>query len=136
MSISSLAGAASKTFGGGGARATIDVSDIVYLASLLERAADLAPEEAENLLDQVVPRVAAEARATAASYPHATGETAGSIGYDTFGDTRRVWAASRAAWFLEYGSPNTGAPRAFLSGPAEEASRYILEHMAEVGDIW
>lgn len=125
-----------RTFAGGGTRATIDTSEIDELAGLLSDAARNAPEGAKDLLDIEVPRVYEEAQRTVRSYPNATGETADSMGFDTSGDNRRIWGNTKQAALLEYGTPTTGAPRPWLTGPAERASRRILTAMADVGRIW
>lgn len=121
---------------GGGTRATVDVSEVESLADLLEHAADIAPDEAEKVLGSETERVHREAERTVRGYPMATGETADSMGHDTDGLNRRIWAGTKQGALLEYGTPNTGAPRPWLTGPAEQASKRILTSMAEVGRVW
>lgn len=124
------------SFAGGGTRATIDASEIDELASLLAHAADVAPEGAEKLLDVESRKVHDEAQRTVRGYPKATGATAASMGRDSDGLNRRIWAGTKQGALLEYGTPTTGGPRPWLTGPAEQASKRILTAMADVGRIW
>lgn len=115
--------------------ATADFSDLDRLTADLERAERSAEPNVSMILDIVVPGVAAEARANAASYG-GTGELAASIQYDGAGLTRRVHAPVRQAFFLEYGSPSTGAPRPWITGPAERGASAVLTAMRRAGDVW
>ena len=133
--LTSLANAANRA-SGGGVRATIDTSELEILRMLLSTAADEAEGETSELLDQEVRDVYEEAHSTVQSYPKATGATAASMGFDTSGHTRRIWAGTKQGALLEHGTPTTGPPRPWLSGPAEQASRRILEEMAEIGAIF
>lgn len=133
--MTSIAGAVNRA-AGGGVRATIDTSELDVLAGLLAHAADEAEGETSQLLDKEVPKTFEEARSTVAGYPKATGATAASMGHDTEGHTRRIWAGTKQGALLEYGTPTTGPPRPWLTGPAQRASRRILEEMAEIGAIF
>lgn len=113
-----------------------DFTDIRRLENEIARAANGALSGAADALDRIVPRVAEEARANAASFPHGTGELARSVEYDTSGLTRRVHAPVRQAFFLEYGSPNTGAPRPWLTGPAESGQNELVRLIGEAGAPW
>ena len=76
---------------------------------------------------------AAAGRQTAAGYPKATGELASEVSTDMGpGLTGRVYANVRQAWFLEVGSPNTGAPRPWLSEPAERSQERLYAHIIRV----
>lgn len=137
--MSRLAGVTNRlgrSFAGAGTRATIDMSEIDELRRLLATASDRAEGDASEVLDKEVPRVFEEAHNTVISYPHATGETAKSMDYDRKGNTRRVWAETKQARLLEYGTPNTGPPRPWLTGPAERGSLRILRAMSDVGRVW
>jgi hypothetical protein len=48
---------------------------------------------------------------------------------------RRVFAEVREAAFLEYGSPNTGAPRAWLTGPARKAIDELFAELSAATEI-
>lgn len=116
---------------------TIDVSEIRELAHLLGAAADATFEEASEAVDEVAHQVHAEARANAASFHTAsTGELAGSVDVQVTGTGARIFSNVRQAYFLEYGSPKTGAPRPWLTEPAERGSTELLKRIAKAGDIW
>lgn len=119
---------------GAGSRVTIDASEIDELRSLLGAAANAAPGAADEALDIIVPQVYREAMTTVAGYPMATGETAASMGFDTRGFGRRIWAGTKQGALLEYGTPTTGGPRPWLTGPAERGSMELLRHMAKIGE--
>ena len=115
---------------------TVDVSEIRQLAHLLAVAADAARDESEEALREVAMKVAAEARSNASGFAD-TGELpAGAVQLQVSGSGARIYADVRQAFFLEYGSPNTGAPRPWLSGPAERGSTELLKRMAKIAEPW
>ena len=116
---------------------TVDDSEIKALTRMLRKAGEGCADDADDALDRVVKDVYAEARTNAAGFRTAsTGELLGALDYDRSGFTRRVYADVRQAFFLEYGSPTTGAPRPWLSGPAERGSARLAVELAKVGAIW
>lgn len=136
MSIPGIAGALGGFVDNAG-YITVDMSEIDDLVRLLAVAAEQAPINADHALDIVVPEVWREAHANAkAFHKRSTGELAGSLDHDTSGQVRRVFAPVKQAALLEYGTPNTGAPIPWLTGPGERGSKRLLEMMAEAGDIW
>jgi hypothetical protein len=54
------------------------------------------------------------------------------------GTAARKWigAPVRQGFFLEYGSPTTGGPRPWLTGPAREGANQLLDELARIGEIW
>lgn len=138
MSLNSRIGAMfTPTTSSGASGIVIDTSELDELAALLRRAADAAPDKADEALGKVVLTVHGAAVRNAAGFNTAsTGELAAAVDYDRSGNSRRVFADVRQAYFLEYGSPKTGAPRPWLSGPAERGSLALLRAMAEVGELW
>lgn len=116
---------------------SIDTSDLDRLAGLIEHAANGALRNADEALGRVVVEVHGEAVRNAAAFnKDSTGELAAAVSYDTTGNSRRVYANVRQAFFLEYGSPNTGPPRPWLSGPAEKGSDRLLMELAKAGAVW
>lgn len=116
---------------------TVDVSEIDFLATLFEAAAVKAPIKAHAALDVVVPRVHAEAVGNAAAFNTAsTGELSRNTHYDTSGSLRRIYSTVKQGALLEYGTPTTGAPRKWLTGPAEKGSTALLVLLASKADPW
>ena len=112
---------------------TIDVTEIRRLASLLDRAADTAPEDARDELQDVAQQVLTDGISNAQGMA-LTGELASSVRLSMEGDSARIYSNVRQAFFLEYGSPNTGGPRPWLSEPAERGSTELLKRMSKIGD--
>lgn len=107
---------------------SVDVSQLLELAHILGEVATRPKREAASAHAEVAGKVASEAKANAASYRKAgTGRLAASIQTKADSSGATIWANPREAFFLEYGSPNTGPPRRWLSGPAED-------HVAELGE--
>lgn len=115
---------------------SIDTSDLDRLVGLLEAAADRVDNKASDALRDITGRIASEARATAGGYPHGTGALAAAVEYTTTGLESRVFADVREAFYLEYGSHNTGAPRPWLSEPTERGARDLADKLGKAGDIW
>lgn len=66
-----------------------------------------------------------------------TGELARSVQMERLNDgAYRIGADVRQAFFLEYGSPNTGAPRPWLSSPARSAQMQVLSDMSKAATLW
>lgn len=119
------------------AAVTVDTSDLHSLVAMLALAERSAPIKADQALDIIVPAVHAEASAIVATYDKAsTGELLANISHDTSGMVRRVYSTVKQGALLEYGTPTTGAPRPWLTGPAERGSVKLLASMASVGRIW
>ena len=110
----------------------IDVSELHRLAGMLTTTAAAAPAKATVAVQRTVDQVHAAAISGA---PVATGELQASIQKEGAGLEGRVWSDTRQAYFLEVGSPNTGPPRAWLTGPAEDGSHELLVSMRIVGRI-
>lgn len=114
----------------------IDVSDLADLARMLERAAARPHAERAAVLDRVAREVQAEATAIAATYTKGTGRLVESIELSGTPVSRRIFADVREAFFLEFGSPNTGAPRPWLTGPAERGAKELFDELGKIGQIW
>lgn len=117
------------------ATVTIDTSDLTRLAALIEAAAKAAPKDADAALDRTVDWVVEKARANAEAI-RLTGDLAEGVQADTTGITRRIFSPVRQAAFQEYGSPNTGPPNPWLTGPARLGSMRLLQEMVRMGHPW
>ncbi len=116
---------------------TVDTSELAALTALLTKAATRSPTETAAALAVIADQVEAEARSNAASFTTAsTGELAGSITVTGSKLTQTIDAPVRQAFFLEAGSPNTGAPRPWLTGPLETGANALLAKVSELGDLW
>jgi len=117
----------------------VDMSDLELLERLLADAERAIAVDAVRIVQRAANRVERESKQTASSY-NGTGELSRSIKQlgrsDPSGATVAVGAQVRQAFFLEYGSPNTGAPRPWLSGPAERAQEDILIDLAREAKPW
>lgn len=118
---------------------TVDTSELDELEAILQRAAERTTKERARALREAGEGVAREARANASSWftKASTGELAASIETAQRGVSEyRVFANVRQAFFLEYGSPNTGGPRPWLSEPAEKGAERLLTELGKAGDLW
>jgi hypothetical protein len=113
---------------------TIDASEIRVLEHKLGQAAADMHREAGNEVQKTARQVAAEARGIAGGYPHGTGALAAAVRVTGSGLNATVGADVREAFYLEVGSPNTGAPRPWLSGPAERHQRDLEDQLAKAAD--
>lgn len=112
----------------------VDFSDLHRLEAQWRDEAKRLPDDAEDDVDEVVQEVASEARATAAGYPKGTGALAAAVRIVRVGAAAyTVGAAVREAFYLEVGSPNTGGPRPWLTGPAQRA---LDELVGKIGKRW
>lgn len=114
----------------------IDVSELGDLAGMLSRAATRTHAERAAALDKVAHQVQSEATAIASTYTKGTGALASSIEVGGTPVSRRIFADLREAYFLEFGSPNTGPPRPWLTGPAEKGARELFDELGKMGQIW
>ena len=113
---------------------TVDTSEIRQLIAQLRRAADKPIKERTRMLREVGAQVEAEARQNLAGHRD-TGATEASLRTQMIGVTRvRIHSDTRGAFFLEYGSPNTGAPIPWLSEPARRGEEWLLEELGKVAD--
>lgn len=110
--------------------------DLDELEALLEAARSRPYRDRVKALDAAANRVADEASRIARSYPSATGELADAVDITGTPASRIIGANVRQAFFLEYGSPNTGAPRAWLSGPARAEVNQLLLDLAAAAEPW
>lgn len=116
---------------------SVDTSDLLRLIAYLEHAIVRTPAERSAALEKVAARVESEARANAASFHTAsTGELAASITRTGTPLFQTVSAPVRQAWFLEAGSPTTGAPRPWMSEPGESGALELLGLIGELGALW
>lgn len=115
---------------------SLDTSGLDDLNALLQAAIEKTPRERAKALDATARTVAARASATAGSYTKGTGDLANSVTVSGSDLTKLVGADLREAWFLEVGSPSTGAPRPWLTGPAMDEVAKLLTKLGEVGELW
>lgn len=113
--------------------ATVDVSEIQRLAALFDKAASKIPNDARHELENAARQVQTEAISNAAGMAW-TGALAESVELTMGDDSARIEANVREAFFLEYGSPNTGAPRPWLSGPAERGAAELEDRLGKIAD--
>lgn len=114
-----------------GADITFDTSELDDLNAMLTRAAAKVDKTRAAGLMRTAESVKAQAAATARSYPHATGALADSLMIGGTPLTRIVGSTLREAFFLEFGSPTTGGPRPFLTGPARKEITRLLEELGK-----
>jgi len=111
---------------------SVDYSQINRLREKFAHQAEAMPKIAEDEVDDIGEEVASEARGIAAGYPKGTGALAAAVRVIRVGSAVvSVGAAVREAFYLEVGSPNTGAPRPWLTGPATRALEELLERMSK-----
>ena len=109
----------------------VDTVELAKLSSLLAHAGVEATVKTEAALEVEAQTALAEARSTAAGYG-GTGELAGDVGMDRGILTRRIVADVRQGHFLEAGTPTTGAPRDWATGPTERAQDRLLTEMGGI----
>lgn len=114
----------------------IDLSEILELVHILEAAADAPRREAETAHREVGQEVLDEARSTAGSYPNGTGALAADVRMASSRDGTRIFSDKREGFFLEFGSPNTGAPRPWLTEPARKGAEKLGERLTKAIDLW
>lgn len=113
-----------------------DFSDLGKLETLLKSAGRKTAQERTVILGTVAERVRSAAAATAASYPHATGNLAGDVVVTGSALTKRIGSNVKEGHFLEFGSPTTGGPRPWLTGPAEVGTQELVEALAKAAALW
>lgn len=115
-------------------RVGFDTHELDDLQHLLSTAASRVAKERSIGLERAADAVRDQAIETARSYPKGTGALADDIEVRGTPLTKSVGSDLREAFFLEFGSPNTGEPRPFLTGPARiEITKLLVElgHTAE-----
>lgn len=114
----------------------VDMSEVLDLIVKLERAIERPTKERRRLLAAAGSEIESEARGNLADH-HDSGETEAGLQREMVGDTRvRIWSPGRGGFFLEFGSPTTGAPVPWLSGPAMRAEESLLEELGKTGDVF
>jgi hypothetical protein len=108
-----------------------DTSELDDLSNMLGRTAEKLVKARALGLARTAESVREQAAATAASYPHATGALAGSLRVSGTQFTKVVGSDRREALFLEFGSPTTGGPRPFLTGPARTEIGRLAEELGK-----
>lgn len=109
----------------------------------LERDLDAAERKVSTLTPALVlaasQRLFADAVANAQQMAD-TGELARSVRIDATHRNNEagymIGAAVRQAFFLEYGSPNTGAPRPWLTGPANRELEGLAAQLGKEAEPW
>jgi hypothetical protein len=117
-------------------RISFDTSELDGLNEMLSAAAGRVAKERAVALERTATAIRTEAVQTARGYPHATGALAESIDVTGTPLTKIVGSPLREAFFLEYGSPNTGGPRPWLTGPARVGMTKLLVELGHVAEPW
>ncbi len=112
---------------------SMDTSELDRLVADLERAAARPTKDRGRVLLETANKIADDARSGA---PVDSGELRSSIYVQGSALTKVVGSDVRQAWFLEAGSPSTGAPRPWLTGPAERNIDLLLEKLGKLGEIF
>ena len=111
---------------------SVDYSQINRLRDKFARQAKAFPKVTATEVSAAGDETAAEAKGIAGGYPKGTGALAAAVQVTRAGGgVVSVGAAVREAWYLEVGSPNTGAPRPWLTGPAVRALDELLDRMSK-----
>jgi hypothetical protein len=110
-----------------------DTSELNDLDKLLTTAAGRVDKVRSAGLARAAESVRDQAAATVRSYPHATGALANDLHVAGTPLTKTVGSTLREAFFLEFGSPTTGGPRPFLTGPARTEITHLLEELGKAG---
>lgn len=113
-----------------------DFSALDDLNRLLEAAVKRTAKARADELNKTAEKVRDQAAAIAASYPKGTGALAANVTVTGTALTRRVGSDLREGWFLEFGSPNTGAPRPWLTGPAGRGAEELLAELGKAAAPW
>ena len=113
-----------------------DATALTRLAKILDTAGAAVAAGSAAALNERAQRVASEARSTAAGYPKGTGALAADVNVSVSGNEAHIFTGQREGYFLEVGSPNTGAPRPWLSGPAEVSAADLGEALRTLGVLW
>lgn len=113
-----------------------DFTALDDLNSFLEQAITRTAKERTKALDETSEEVRSEAAAIAASYPNGTGALAENVTVSGTDLTKRVGSDEREGWFLEFGSPNTGGPRPWLTGPADRGAAKMLTRLSKAAEPW
>lgn len=114
-----------------------DYSDLDDLVQLLTRATERPHRERAVALVETAVKVENEARTNAQAFHiDSTGELAAAITRAGTPVFQRIFANVRHAAFLEYGSPTTGPPRPWLTGPARRGADDLFERISRTGDLW
>lgn len=107
---------------------TFDTSELDDLNKMLTAAAAKVEKTRASGLARAAESVRDQAASTVRSYPHSTGALANDLHVSGTPLTKTVGSTLREAFFLEFGSPTTGGPRPFLTGPARtEITRLLVE---------
>lgn len=115
---------------------TFDTSELDNLNGLLGEAITRVDKERASALSHHAELVASTARATVRGYTKGTGVLAEDISVTGTPLTRVVGSPLREAFFLEFGSPNTGAPRPWLTGPARVEMTELLKELGHAAEPW
>jgi hypothetical protein len=113
-----------------------DFTALRELETFIEQAERRAAMVPPMVLGSAAQGVFIDAVSNAASMAD-TGELSRSVQIERLTDgAYRVGAGVRQAFFLEYGSPNTGAPRPWLSAPAMTAQQRVLSEVSKAAALW
>lgn len=108
---------------------SFDTSELENLNRLLAAAAARVDKERASALARAADKVRSQAETTARGYTKGTGALADSITVTGTPLTKIVGSTLREGFFLEFGSPNTGGPRPWLTQPARTEMTRLLEEL-------
>lgn len=114
---------------GGQSAVTFDTSELDDLTTMLVVAAARVDKVRSMGLARTAESVRSQAEATVRGYPHATGALADDLHVSGTPLTKVVGSTLRESFFLEFGSPTTGGPRPFLTGPARTEITKLLKEL-------
>lgn len=115
---------------------TADTSDIDELNKVLSEAAARVDKERAVALTRTAHKVRDIAVATVRGYTKGTGALADNVVIGGTPLTRTVGSELREAAFLEFGSPNTGGPRPWLTQPAHLGMTALLNELGAAAEPW
>lgn len=113
----------------------MDLSEIDELERLLEAAGDDITPAAERAVEFETGVMTAAARANASGRQD-TGELLASIDSEVDGLDGKLMAMPRQASLLEHGTPSTGAPWPWASGPGERSQEALLDRLKREAAPW
>lgn len=116
---------------------TFDTSEIDDLQKRLLTARDKPHDVRAAALDRAAAHAESEARAIVGTYTKkSTGALAAAITREGTPVFQRIFANVREASLLERGTPNTGAPRPWLTGPAQKGADELFEELSKAAAPW
>lgn len=114
------------------ATVTFDVSQLNALANHLPAAGKKLKQAAGPAVRRHATEAMNEAASIAREYPSPIDKLADSLELTVSTRSARIHTDAREGTFLEFGSPNTGAPRPWLTGPAQRAGDALYDELIKL----